>query len=204
MSHRASRLIYRTLGLIGTPLHEMSHLITAILFGHKIKSVKLFAWNNDAYVIHSYNPQSLWHSSGCLIVAVSPFITSTIFIQFIMGDLITQNLCLSKGQIDAAGLLSQLSNVLNAILLESSSWEMLAVLIVSFYCTPSNGDFSNAFKSIFISLPSIMFMTILLHYAFDLSQFIAMVVVTSLLVLVSATAVWISLRVISLVEELLQ
>ncbi|EGR0468545.1 hypothetical protein FG064_16235 [Vibrio cholerae] len=204
LSHRASRLTYRTLGLIGTPLHEISHLITALLFGHKIKSVKLFAWNNDAYVIHSYNPKSLWHSFGCLFIAISPFITSAMLIQLIMGDLITQYLWIPKmGMIDMAGLLSQLPEMLRILLLESHWWEITIVLIVSFYCTPSNSDFSNAIKSILMSLPSLIAMIIALDYLFDLSQLIAIVMIMTLLNLVSATIAWLILRGISLAESCL-
>ena len=55
-----------TTAWIGTPIHELSHLIIAILTGHKIKEVKFFKpdprTGTLGYVSHSFNPGNFYQA----------------------------------------------------------------------------------------------------------------------------------------------
>lgn len=48
-------------GLIGIPIHELGHAYFCLIFGHKIKNIKLFSFSSFeyslGYVNHSYNPK---------------------------------------------------------------------------------------------------------------------------------------------------
>lgn len=61
---------------IGTPIHEIGHLIMAILFRHKILKVKLWQWNDPngvlGYVSHSYNPKSIYQRAGSFFIGIAP------------------------------------------------------------------------------------------------------------------------------------
>ncbi|MBN1619216.1 DUF3267 domain-containing protein [candidate division WOR-3 bacterium] len=71
-------------GWIGTPVHELGHAIFALIFGHKIKEMKLF--NPDlfsgsmGYVKHSWNKKNLYHRTGNFFIGVGPIILGTLLI----------------------------------------------------------------------------------------------------------------------------
>jgi hypothetical protein len=55
-------------GVIGVPIHELSHAILALVFRHDIRRIKLFQKPDSngvmGYVDHSYNPNSLYQQIG--------------------------------------------------------------------------------------------------------------------------------------------
>ncbi|MBC8060583.1 MAG: hypothetical protein H7Y18_07945 [Clostridiaceae bacterium] len=79
-------------GFIGVPIHELSHAIVALLFGHKITAIKLLQRPNDngtlGYVSHSYNPVSLYQQVGNFFIGVAPIFGGTFAIIALMRVLI--------------------------------------------------------------------------------------------------------------------
>lgn len=73
-------------GSIGTVVHELSHLIMCLLFGHKVTEVKLFrpiSAQTDGvlgYIRHSYNERSIYQSIGSFFTGIAPLIGGTITI----------------------------------------------------------------------------------------------------------------------------
>ena len=69
---------YCILGGVGVTFHELSHLITAVLFRHKINEVRLFrpregkADGTLGYVNHSWNNNSLYQKIGNFFIGTSP------------------------------------------------------------------------------------------------------------------------------------
>lgn len=70
------------LGGIGVIIHELSHLIVAVLFGHHIQSVRLLHIPdahdaNDrglGYVSHTWNDDSLYQKVGNVFIGVAPVV----------------------------------------------------------------------------------------------------------------------------------
>ncbi|MBU3143279.1 metalloprotease family protein [Clostridium sp. CF012] len=62
--------------IIGVPIHEMSHAIFSVLFGHKIKKVVLLQKRDEngvlGYVSHAYNPNSLYQQAGNFFIGIAP------------------------------------------------------------------------------------------------------------------------------------
>lgn len=68
---------------IGTPFHELSHALMAILFGHKIEKIQLFNFNLNGvqgYVNHTYNPNNFYHLFGNFFIGIAPLILGSLFI----------------------------------------------------------------------------------------------------------------------------
>lgn len=63
-------------GIIGTPVHELSHAAMCIVFRHKIKKIKLFGIDKRngtlGFVQHSFNPRSLWQRIGNFFIGIAP------------------------------------------------------------------------------------------------------------------------------------
>ena len=69
---------YCVLGSVGVTYHELSHLITAVIFGHKISEVRLFRPFQGkidgtlGYVNHTWNKKNLFQNIGNFFIGTSP------------------------------------------------------------------------------------------------------------------------------------
>jgi len=69
---------YCVLGSVGVTFHELSHLITAVIFRHKINEVRLFrplqgrVDGTLGYVNHSWNPKSMYQKIGNFFIGTAP------------------------------------------------------------------------------------------------------------------------------------
>ncbi|MCG2728703.1 MAG: hypothetical protein L6276_00190, partial [Acetobacterium sp.] len=81
-------------GIIGTPIHELSHALTALIFGHQITDIKLFQRPDQdgvmGYVNHSYNPKNIYHQVGNFFIGIAPIFGGLLVIMVLMGVLIPQ------------------------------------------------------------------------------------------------------------------
>lgn len=79
--------------IVGTPIHEISHLIVCVLFRHKIVKVVFFEPDTDGtlgYVTHSYNPMNLWHVIGNFFIGIAPLFGGAIAIT-VLTELLLPN-----------------------------------------------------------------------------------------------------------------
>lgn len=66
---------------IGTPIHELGHLLMCYAFRHKIAKFKLFSRKEKdgtlGYVNHSWNPKSLYQNIGNFFIGMGPIFSGT-------------------------------------------------------------------------------------------------------------------------------
>ncbi len=61
---------------IGTPIHEIGHLIQCFIWGHRVTRFKLLQFNNRngvlGFVEHQYNPGSMYQQVGNFFIGIGP------------------------------------------------------------------------------------------------------------------------------------
>lgn len=81
--------------VIGVPIHELSHAIFAILFGHKVNDIKLFQKPDEngvmGYVDHSYNKRNIYQQIGNFFIGIAPIFGGAISIITLMYFLVPKS-----------------------------------------------------------------------------------------------------------------
>ncbi len=146
-------------GFIGTPLHECSHALMCIIFGHKITDMKLFQISSSdgtlGYVEHSYNRKNLYHRIGNFFIGIAPILVISAVLYFLASYLIPDMLyevTLAVSLIDfengIAGVLVQVVNVVVIFFsyYTVSDWWLFVVLgsFLALHMTLSPADIKNA------------------------------------------------------------
>lgn len=120
---------------IGTPVHELGHAFFCLLFGHKIKKIKLFSPSATdgslGSVEHSYNPHNIYHRVGNFFIGAGPLIFgSTIILLLIWFLLPNGNVVLDM---QGSGEISIALNQDGIVQFFKNTWtETIAIISVIF------------------------------------------------------------------------
>lgn len=78
----------------GTIIHELSHALFAVIFGHRIKKIVLIpsAAEPRPKVEHLYNPRNIIHRIGSFFISTGPIIIASALIYFLVRYLLDGNI----------------------------------------------------------------------------------------------------------------
>lgn len=144
------KAIYIT-GIVGVPIHELSHLIVALLFGHKIKEVKFFQVNNEnrtlGYVNHSYNPRNIYHQIGNFFIGVAPIICGSLIIILLLKIFVPASLENTTDLLNANGIFKFLRSIFSLNNFKRPEFYLFLYLVFSIcsHISLSKADIKGAF-----------------------------------------------------------
>ncbi|TET16681.1 MAG: hypothetical protein E3J78_08505 [Candidatus Cloacimonadota bacterium] len=175
------------LAIIGTPIHELSHAIVALLTGHRIQELVLFRPNfltgELGHVKHSWNEKNPFHRYiSNPLIAIAPFFGGSIILflltKLLMPQLIKSNTLplFSSGIITnvaqfkmyVTGLLIRTGTMLNVFFSWRNFLNFRFYLFVplafgiSLHLSPSRQDFAHFWSSIF----GVLFFLFILNLVF--------------------------------------
>ena len=63
---------------LGTPVHELGHVLFCLIFMHKIEEIRFFQPDKNTgtlgYVYHKWNPKNPWHVLGNFFIGIGPIV----------------------------------------------------------------------------------------------------------------------------------
>ncbi|MDV4150565.1 metalloprotease family protein [Clostridium sp. AL.422] len=142
--------IYIT-GIVGVPIHELSHLIVALLFGHKIKEVKFFQVNSEnstlGYVNHSYNSRNIYHQIGNFFIGIAPIICGSLIIILLLKIFVPASLENTNDLLSANGIFTFLKSIFSLSNFKRLEFYLFLYLVFSIcsHISLSKADIKGAF-----------------------------------------------------------
>lgn len=93
VKYKAAARYYRLSSFLGVPIHELSHALVAIIFGHRITRISLVSLSptdgSIGSVSHQRNTLSVVQTMGMFFIGMAPIIGAAIFIAvsaFMLSD----------------------------------------------------------------------------------------------------------------------
>lgn len=181
--------IYTMCGFIGTPIHELSHLIFNLIFFHKVKEVQLYRPRKSrkdgilGYVNFSHNEKSLYQNVGLFFTGIGPMIGGCAVLYLLMVLLLPDAFhSLVYTKIESLDIIDILLNLkenmitnLTCIFTKYSSLQNLIIFLVlafsiSTHMHISPADLKTAIKGFWILEVIILLVSVVLGLIGDVSS----------------------------------
>ncbi|SFC23418.1 metalloprotease family protein [Clostridium uliginosum] len=175
--------------IIGVPIHEISHAIFCVLFGHKINKIVLIQKRDEngvlGYVNHGYNPNSIYQQIGNFFIGIAPIFGGISVIIALMYTIIPKtyiefitismnNLHITKiNDVALMGILDSYINLIKIIFSIKNFANPYFILFlflaicISSHISLSSADIKGASKGLFI-----IFLIILVLNVLGFSKFV--------------------------------
>ena len=172
-----SRAVCYVTGCIGTPLHELSHALFCLIFGHKIVEIKLFRIGAEdgtlGYVKHTYNRKNFYQRMGNFFIGIAPIvvISAVLFLlAWLLMPSMTEEMTSSISGISISkGIGASFYNLFHAVgtfFAYATSWQWWVFvglgMFLALHMTLSGADIRGALSGLIFVLLSFLFVDIIL------------------------------------------
>ncbi|MGN1372585.1 MAG: metalloprotease family protein [Candidatus Coproplasma sp.] len=173
----SSRALCYITGFIGTPVHELSHALFCLIFGHKIHEIKLFQINSEdgtlGYVSHSYNRKNIYQRIGNFFIGIAPIIVISLLLYllayFLLPDFIVQingSIQITDFKNDIGNALLSILGVITAFFSHILSWQWWVFVVVGMFLALhmnlSREDIRGALSGLLFTLIAVLIVDIVL------------------------------------------
>lgn len=145
---------YAITGVVGTPIHELGHMLACWVFGMKITKARLYspdkATGRLGYVEFKYRPASILHAIGLVVQGVAPIFMAFALFEFMFPapqTAVPWSSIIAGDTVVLAGLQASWNLVFGNLCSDGVGilWG-LAALIVALHCIPSWADIRLALR----------------------------------------------------------
>lgn len=172
-----SKIVCYATGFIGTPIHELSHALFCVIFGHKIVEMKLFQINSAdgvlGYVYHSYNTKNIYHRIGNFFIGIAPILVISAILVLIAKLLTPNMLALICAQTDAFSISLNSQSIMHFFVgtikaifeyANTVNWWIFIVVgtFLSLHMTLSKADIKGALSGLIFVLVLVLVVDIIL------------------------------------------
>lgn len=173
-----NRIVCYVTGAIGTPIHECSHALFCLIFGHKIIEIKLFQINSAdgtlGYVNHSYNKKNIYQRIGNFFIGVAPIIVISALLYFVAWLLMPEFVAEISGSFKISAFVSNIGNVftdllgvLQSFFLCALSWQWWVFIVIGIFLalhmTLSKADIKGALSGLIFLLIAVLLVDVILE-----------------------------------------
>ena len=166
-------------GFIGTPIHELSHALMCLVFGHRITEIKLFQISSEdgtlGYVNHSYNRKNIYHVIGNFFIGVAPITVISLVLFFLskwlVPDMATAMFAHTQSITMEAGLGSAFKSIFAAIgeffsFAGHGEWWLFLLIgaFLTLHMTLSGADIKGAWGGLILLLVLLFIVNVILSF----------------------------------------
>lgn len=175
---RQYRRTHLITGLIGTPVHELSHAIGCFVFGMRVTGIAFYrpdpASGTLGYVNFVYNPSRVTHKIGLLCVGISPVIAGVCVIAFAesalgMPRIADTSFAFFESQRTLDTILNYYCDIKYYTMSSPTNAAVtLCVTSVVLHSTPSIADLRNVFRGLSVFVIAGVLLSVILTVADDI------------------------------------
>ena len=171
-------------GIVGTPIHELSHALFCLIFGHKVVEMKLYLPNAPngtlGYVNHSFNPRNLYHQIGNFFIGIAPILGGSGVLLLLMMWLTPETFASVSDTLSAMPAFAGFDSILVYL---GALWEMITLifspenfgmwqwwvfivlaLMIASHMELSGADIKGGIKGLLLLLLLILIMDVILYF----------------------------------------
>ncbi len=178
--------IVRASGIIGTPVHELSHALMCIVFGHRITDIKIYNFKKKSkvlgYVEHVYSKTNLYNLMGNFFIGIAPIavggLVVTLLVALLTPWMYNAVIASFNGVMAAAdseffeqllnGIVSVFASFFATDNFASWRWWLCIVLAfaISIHMEISRSDISGGLKGLAVISAMLLVLDLILAYLF--------------------------------------